>query len=199
MRTTAYLLLLSSAALLLTLLAGCDEGFAPTRACEPEPEPDTALAELTPLVFADAWTPTRREHDPLVEHRPATVICPGSAWGEEFGVFEVNTAGCNYLSVEQPLAAAIAVGDPLRVQLWWQTLFASEPAIGHVAVSIDDLVVWEIEVEIPGPADARALSFESPIAAEPGATVGLHVHNHGANSWTVAEFARVGSRGDDCE
>jgi hypothetical protein len=167
---------------LLTLVAGCDPDGPPV--CERD-------AELRPLVFAHAWTETAAADDPLVDHRSEPTICPHSAWGEELGVFEVSTGRCNYLSVEQPLLEPIAVGDPLRIQLWWQGLIAPEPAIGHLALLIDGELIWELEVEIPGLADARSIVFASPIAADRGASVIFHLHNHGANSWTLAELARL--------
>jgi hypothetical protein len=185
MRTTAYLLLLSSVFLILTLVSGCDPQ-API--CEHD-------AEVRKLVLAQDWTPTADADDPLAAHRPAAMSCPASAWGEELGVLEVSTGECNYLSVEQPLREAIAVGDRLRVQIWWQSLIAYEPAVGHLALLIDGEPIWDTQVTIPGAADARSIEFESPIAAEPGATVTFHLHNHGANNWTLAEFARL----DHCE
>src|SRR5690606_10438649 len=171
------------------LVSGCD--LDPPAICERHTEP-------RPLVFADDCTATAAADDPLADHRPEPVICPSSAWGEEFGVFEVSTGAGNYLSVEQPLAEPIAVGDSLRVQIWWQSLIASEPATGHLALLIDGQPIWEIEVAIPGASDARSITFASPIAAEPGATVTFHLHNHGANSWTLAELALLDS-GSACE
>jgi hypothetical protein len=185
MRTTAYLLLLSSVFLILTLLTGCD----------PQPTVCEHDAEVRPLVFAQDWSPSTTENDPLAGHRPPTTSCPSSAWGEELDVLEVSTGECNYLSIEQPLAEVIAVGDPLRVQVWWQSLIASEPATGHLALLIDGEPIVDMQVAIPGAAEARSIEFESPVAAEPGATVTFHLHNHGANNWTLAEFARL----DHCE
>lgn len=189
MRTTAYLFLISSALLILTLVSGCDP--EPISACVPDPEP-------RPLVFAQDWTATAIDEDPLADHRASTTICSTGAWGEELGALEVSTSKCNYLSVEQPLAEAIELGDPLRVQVWWQALIASEPATAHLALLIDGQPIWEEHVTIPGAAEARSISFASPIAAEPGAVVTFHLHNHGANSWTLAELVRI-EDGSDCE
>lgn len=186
MRTTAILLLLSSAAVLLTLLAACDPDSEVPHVCDRDGE-----SHREALVFAANWTPS--EHDPLADHRPDPTICPASAWGEEFGSLEVRTGECNYLSVEQPLASPIAVGDVLRVQVWWQSLIAIEPATAHLALLIDGELVWETEVEIPGASDAQSILVVSPIAAEADAVVTFHLHNHGANTWTLAEFARVGN------
>jgi hypothetical protein len=185
MRTTAYLFLISCAALVLTLIAACDPQL--------DDEGCDRFAErvITPLVFAEDWTATALDEDPLAEHQPAQTICPVSAWGDEFGTLEVSTGECNYLSVEQPLAEGIEIGDELRVQVWWQSLISSEPATGHLALLIDGELLWETHVAIPGASDARSIAFASPIAAEPGAIVTFHLHNHGANSWTLAELARV--------
>lgn len=189
MRTTAYLLLLSSLVLILTLASGCDPESIPR--CDRDPE-------ARPLVFASEWTATAIDDDPLLEHRSGTTICPASAWGEELGVLEVSTGACNYLSVEQPLAEALSIGDPLRLQVWWQALIASEPATAHLALLIDGQPIWDEHVAIPGAAQARSIDITSPIAAEPGAIVTFHLHNHGANSWTLAELVRIDD-GSTCE
>jgi hypothetical protein len=189
MRTTAILLLLSTTALILTLIAGCDPdapGVAEQVDVEPEPR-----GEPRSLIFAEDWTPSAIEDDPLAEHRPPQTICPASAWADEFGTFEVSTGACNYLSVEQPLAEPVAVGDELRVQVWWQSLISTEPATGHLALLIDGALVWETHVAIPGASDAKSIQFTSPVAAEPGAIVTFHLHNHGANTWTLADFATL--------
>jgi hypothetical protein len=203
MRRTAILVLLSSAVLALTLLGGCD--LAPSSEPEPEPDPDLdhcdrhaqVHGDALPLTHAEDWSPSAAPDDPLADHRPAELRCPSSGWGEEFGVLEVRTGECNYLSVEQALAEPLALGDALRVQVWWQSLIALEPAIGHLALLIDGELVWELEVAIPGGSDARSIRFASPIAAEAGATVTFHLHNHGANAWTLGEFAWLGPAEQD--
>jgi hypothetical protein len=187
MRATAILLLLSTAALLLTFATACDPADPIDTSTPP------LYAEPRPLVYAQDWTTTAPAEDPLTEHRPAETFCPPSAWAEEFGTLEVSTTTCNYFSVEQPLAEPIEIGDELRVQVWWQSLIATQPATGHLALLIDGTLVWEVHVEIPGASDARSIRFASPVAAEPGATVTFHLHNHGANSWTLAEFATLGA------
>lgn len=152
------------------------------------------------LVFAEHWQPLDDPAaDPLAAHRPELLVCPSGGWGEEFGALEVRTAQCNYLSVEQPLAAKLAVGDTLRLTVWWQNLIALEPATGHLALLIDGELLWELEVAIPGASDARTFEFPSPVAAEAGATVNFHLHNHGQNTWTLAELARVELAAPVCE
>ena len=100
-------------------------------------------AEPIDLFDPGAWLATPSELDPLADHRPDPVICPTAAYGLEFGVLEVDTGQCNYLSVSQPLAHAIAAGDRLRVTVWWQTLIADPPAEGHLALVVDEQLLWE--------------------------------------------------------
>jgi hypothetical protein len=170
-------------------------GLAVTLACDPEAleplacdEPDRSTVAWLPLAHADEWTESPAAADPLAEHRPDVVTCVG--WGAEFDALELSTATCNYASLEQPLAQSIARGDPLHIELWWSGLLAPEPATAHLALLVDDVPLWETEVEIPGPADARTIDFDSPITAEAGATLTFHLHNHGQNSWTLGAIER---------
>ena len=159
-------------------------------ACDEE---DAAATAAHPLVFAQAWTESPADHDPVPEHRPREVICPSSAFSDEFGVLEASTGSCNYFALEQPLAEDLARGDRLRVQVWWSGLLAPEPGEGHLALFVDGEALWEVYVPIPSPAQARSFEFRSPVAAEAGARVSLHLHNHGQNSWTLAAVERIDS------
>lgn len=170
---------------LLVLLGACDlDPVGEFETGESETDDDGGRTETVDLADPDAWLATSAELDPLANHRPDTVVCPTAAYGLEFGVLEVDTGQCNYLSVSQPLAHAIAPGDPLRVTVWWQTLIAGEPAEGHLALLVDDELLWETRVAIPGEADLEQIEFVSPIAAEAGDVLTFHLHNHGYNSWT---------------
>jgi hypothetical protein len=166
--------------LVLSSLLACD----PAASGDDDPEPDRN--EPIELAEPSRWLATPAELDPWVDHRPTTVVCPSAAYGLEFGVLEVDTGQCNYLSVTQTLTHPIALGDPLRVTLWWQTLIAEAPAEAHLALLVEGESLWEAHVEIPGPADLRQIEFVSPIAASPGAALTFHLHNHGYNSWTLA-------------
>ncbi len=173
-------------------------GLLSLLACDPDTgDGDTGsldeseLASPLDLTDPSAWLPTPAEFDPLADHRPEPVICPSSGYGLEFGVLEVDTGQCNYLSVSQPLAHAIAPDDLLRVTVWWQPLIAGEPAEGHLALLVDGELLWELHVEIPGEADLHQLEFPSPIAAEAGSVLTFHLHNHGYNSWTLGGLELV--------
>lgn len=144
-----------------------------------------------PLVRNDAWQPDVAEDDPLVEHRPAHVECE-HGWYPESGGIEIDTGACSYLSLQQPLLAPLEPGDPVHLQLWWQSLASVDPAEGHLAILVDGELLWEELVPIPGPAATRNLDFPSPLGAPAGATLTLHLHNHGYNTWHFHELSALG-------
>lgn len=165
---------LLAAALLLS--AACD-------ADEP-----AALDPDRPLVDVSLWTPTPAEDDPLVDHRPAAIDCPAAAWGPELGDLEIQTGVCNYLALSQPGLRAIARGEVVAVDLWHAELDAAEPATGHFALIVDDEAVAELEVEIPAAAAVHRVAWTATRSIPEGATIGLHLHNHGYNAWTIVDL-----------
>lgn len=164
---------MSPATLLLGLVA-----CAPEPAAEDSAEP-TSVELLDPL----ALTPVHAADDPLAAHRPDAVDCPAAAWGEEGGGFEVQTGVCNYAAFAQPLVAPPAKGDLIEISVWYDALDAAEPAMGHVAVLLDDRVVWEETIGIPAPSAALDAAVTLDFMPSTDARLGLHLHNHGYNSW----------------
>ncbi|TNE91683.1 MAG: hypothetical protein EP330_04315 [Deltaproteobacteria bacterium] len=138
-----------------------------------------------PLVDATLWRPTSDE--PL-DHRPERDDCPPAAWGAEDGAFEVQTGVCAYGAFAQPALIDVSERQALDVLLWHDDLDAPEPASAHVALWAGDAVLWEAMIAIPSAAESTALTVEldEPIAA--GDPVGLHLHNHGYNSWSLARI-----------
>ncbi len=162
-------------------------------ACTADGEPDLvapdASGEWIPLIDGDMWSETAPGADPLVAHRGTSIMCPESAWYPELGGVEVETTACAYLSLSQPLAHDVAQGDRLRLVAWWQLLVSIEPAEAHLALLIDDQMIWEEHLRIPGPADARDLELVAPADFPAGSTVVFHLHNHGFNSWMLNELS----------
>lgn len=143
----------------------------------------SAERDWTPLTDTAAWTAAEADEDPLFSHRPSRVDCEPPAWREEFGAIEVDTGACNYLSLRQPALAALARGDEIQLSAWWQTLAHVESATGHLAIFAGADLLWEEEIAIPGPADARALIVRAPADYPAGTPITLHLHNHGHNTW----------------
>lgn len=140
-------------------------------------------AEPVALLDPGGLIPVGADFDPLVDHRPSVIQCPVPAWGPEDGTFEVQTGVCNYAAFAQRMPLALRSGDELHIVVWHDRLDAPEPATGHVAVTLDDAVVWEAEVAIP--ATSSSLETRIRIEATPAsdARLGLHLHNHGYNTW----------------
>jgi len=127
--------------------------------------------------------PAPYEPEALAAHRPDEVDCPVATWGLEAGGLEVQTGACTYLALGQPVR--LSGGDLLDVVLWHDALDAAEPGEGHAALWLDDQILWEVTVPIPSPA-----GFHDAAVAVPhgGGMLGWHLHNHGYNSWTLAEL-----------
>lgn len=159
-------------------------------ACAASQPADSGAADAA-LVDPAAWVLDLDAADPLADHRPETVACSTASIDEEYGGVEIDTTACTYAQLQQPLRSALEAGEPLRVIAWHQALAALEPAEAHLALLVDDVVVWEQHVAIPGDAQAWDTTFDSPLSAEAGSRVLLHLHNHGANTWTLADFARA--------
>lgn len=167
-----------------------DDSSAPDTS--PDLPPDNSMAEWgdpLPLVSAEAWRMASAQDDPLEHERPPQVWCPSAAWGPEVGGLEIQTGTCNYLFATQPSLAAIEEGDAIDVVVFHYALDAAEPALGHVALLLDDEVVWEQHVEIPADANVLEARVVARRAWPAGATVGLHLHNHGYNAWTLLEVS----------
>lgn len=157
-------------------LVGCRPDDFNDDSAAPEPVTVTLLAPplLVPVPAAD---------DPLADHRPSSVDCPEAAWGPEGGGFEVQTGVCGYAAFDQPLAERPSKGNVLEITIWHDILDALEPAVGHVAVWLDDRVIWEETVTIPAASDQLDAQVVLDFTPSPGARLGLHLHNHGYNSW----------------
>lgn len=172
--------------LVLLALVGCgaDGSGGPSDSDSSDGSGGEAPAAVrVPLLDPEALAPVSADRDPLAEHRPAEPDCPPGAWGPEGGGFEVQTGACDYGAFDQPLPVAIAAGDVVEVVVWHDRLDAPEPATGHIAVWLGDRVLWSDEVLIPAPSGTLEASIQLEETPAPDARLGVHVRNHGFNSW----------------
>lgn len=168
-------------------LADEDEGSADDATDDGSDDDVPTWGEPVPLAVASAWALASAEDDPLASERPASVDCPVAAWGPEAAGLEIQTGACNYFFATQPSRAAIEPGDAIDVVTFHQGLDAPEPAEGHVAILVGDAVVWEAYVEIPADASVLEARVIAARAWPAGTPVGVHLHNHGYNAWTVLD------------
>ena len=141
------------------------------------------------LVTPEAWARSEGD-DPFVDEQPASVDCD-AGWGEEDGVFEVNTDACDYGVFVQGALASIEEGDVLELLLVHDALFADGPAEAHMAIAIGSQIVWSETRALPYAADVLRPSWVASAAQPVGAPVSFHVHNHGANSYRLVSLTRA--------
>ncbi|MEE2750759.1 MAG: hypothetical protein VX519_04970 [Myxococcota bacterium] len=154
---------------------------------EPELRPEVGLID------AEAWEVVEASEDPASD-RPEEVVCPEEGWSlETIGgepSLEVDTSLCNYIAMVQPLLHDLVVGDRVTGRIWHQYLSATEEAEAHLAYFLAGELVWEEWVPIPMDAGIVLPDFEIDVDAPAGTPLGLHLHNHGFNTWNVIDLNR---------
>lgn len=145
--------------------------------------------EFESLIDHALWEQAEADVDPLAGHRPTQIDCGIAGWYLENGYLEIDTNFCNYLALRQPSRAPIHEGAKLRLGFYHFDLVAPEQALAHVALLVDGQLLWEQEVEIPGPAMVYEHEFVAPHSAPAGAELVFHLHNHGQNTWTLQSIS----------
>lgn len=148
--------------------------------------PESPRTTPVHLVWPEMWV-SDPPADVMPLHAPDPVDC-GVGFANEIGLFEINTGLCNYGVFSQPLSDRIIAGERVELVFTHDDLIAPEPAVGHIAVAIEDRVIWETEVAIPKPYDIVQGEWIADAPIEAGTKVVLHLHNHGYNSWRVISF-----------
>lgn len=168
----------AAAVVLAPLLLACSDG--------PRPPGGVWSTLLEQAAWQSAWKQVPAAADPLASHRPPQVVC---AYERGYTVedldLELDTGACSYVALAQPVGYRLLAGDELRLVWWHYPLTATLPATAHAALLLDDEVLWQRDVPIPSPADLYDVTVPLPRELPPGAEVGLHLHNHGANQWRV--------------
>ena len=151
-----------------------------------EPYEEVVTLVRVPLVEAAAWDRTPKNRDSFLEHRPQEVDCEqGTGWLVEDDALEVRTEFCNYLSISQNSLLDLPAGTELEFALSHSALNFDAPALGHFAISVAGTTIWEVSVDIPSDSNIIKPTITLPIDVERGDPIGVHLHNHGDNAWTV--------------
>lgn len=156
--------------------------------------PGDSVLQGEPLLAPEAWVQGDPATDPL---DGLARDCPPSTWGAEGGRLEVQTGACAQAWLVQPLPVDLAPGDVLTVSSWHQGLDAAEAGEGHLALVIDGQLVWEVWAPIPSDPELFDGRFVAHRFVPAGADVGVHLHNHGYNSWSVGEVVRWRAQGSE--
>ncbi|MEZ4241324.1 MAG: hypothetical protein R3F59_35240 [Myxococcota bacterium] len=157
-------------------------------ACADE-DPVSLAPSAAALAAPEDWAPVA--DDPLPDAPPADRDCPAATWGPEAGALEVQTGACAWFAAAQPAKVALHVGDTVEATVWHGDLDAAAPGEGHVALWVGDAVLWETWVPIPHDAAVYPVSVTVDRDWPAGTPVGVHLHNHGFNSWSVDAVWRV--------
>lgn len=182
--------------LLLSPALACGDSAAQDEATGTSETEASGDGEFGSLIDHEAWQILAADGDPLADHRPETIDCGLAGWYVEVSEpdtskLEVDTNFCNYLAVGQPSLVALEQGQIVELIFYHFDLVAPEPALAHVAILIDDQVLWEQEIAIPGDATVFQEEFASPISAELGSQVVFHLHNHGQNTWVLQDLIAI--------
>jgi hypothetical protein len=145
--------------------------------------------EMESVVDMPAWEVVPAADDPFAAHRPDTVTCPAEDRVAEGTWFEVDTGGCNYLTVQQPSLRPFEAGTEAQLGLLHFDLTAAEDYVAHVAFMVGDQLLWELEKTVkagePEPTEAFDEQVGLDFSAPAGTPVYFHLHNHGYNTWNL--------------
>jgi hypothetical protein len=139
------------------------------------------------IADVEGWSVDEGVEDPFGP-RPSGTVCE-AGFGEEGGLFEVDTGICTWGTFVQASAWPVRAGDELELVLVHDTLSSEdEGAVSVVGAAIADRIVWTEEIPIPSPNGFLRPTFDSPVDAPAGTPLRLHVHNHGVNNYRFVDF-----------
>ncbi len=148
-----------------------------------------SVLQWEPLITGEGWEVTPPSFDPYTAQRQERVLCAVSDYGQEYGGIEVSTQRCGYITLQQPLLTSIVEGDLISLEIWHSLLVSDEESEGVVEISLRGAPLWSETLLIPSPPYSWSIKLESPISAERGELLLFHIHNHGANSYTLHSLA----------
>ena len=148
---------------------------------------DVVPGERAALVDVAAWVKTEPDDDRFGPV-PADASCE-LGFGEEDGLFEVDTELCNWGTFEQPSLVSVRAGDQLELVMVHDALYSEEAgATAVLGLSLGEDIVWTTEIPIPSEAGFLRPIIVAPADAPAGTPVRFHVHNHGVNSYRFVEL-----------
>ncbi len=198
--TLSILCVLGFGLWLISTLKGCSSdlcinGVCPEKSVEStsqdaSTQPEEAQDGLAPrkpaaqLIDNAQWKLVPESKDPFIKYKKSASKCEEAQGRKvEDGVLEIDTDFCNYITLEQPTLTEIRSGELVEFVMWHLELYAQTPGTGYVALMINEEMVWEKSIGIPGKAQYYEPTWSPKTPIPKGAQVVLHLHNHGANTW----------------
>lgn len=129
--------------------------------------------------------------DPFAARRPRVAGCSMTAvrpLPTDTSQVEIELASCRlrYASVSQATRCAGRAGDTVSFALHHLKLVgvSGETAEAYVALAVEGTVLWEARLPIPSEEMVHPVQLTLPTDLAAGATMVLHVDNHGENSYS---------------
>ncbi len=166
---------------------GADSSTGPAATADETAEPPRERASM---IDHELWERVEMPEDPIAAHRPDDVSCGVDGAFVEVTGYEVDTSLCNYLAAWQPSLVEVRAGDRISISAFHDGLSSVDAATGHFAVLLGGEILWDQVIPIPPipesvPATPFSAELEVDVDLPAGTPVGLHVHNHGFNTWKL--------------
>jgi hypothetical protein len=149
------------------------------------------------------------ETDPFAYMKPAETFCDPRAYAMEIlgglETFEVDSLGCNYLTVSQPSRLSIRAGDKLYLRLVHFPITAPIGTEAYMGIQIGNRLIWDVTIPLPANTSINNpipytlyLNGENGVPAEipvdfdapAGTPIYFHFQNHGENTYNVVNINR---------
>jgi hypothetical protein len=163
----------------LALLGGCASD-------QTESEPDL---EFQTLVALGAWSAVARDADRFITDLDAAPACVGPGFRVEQQWLEIDTAECNWVTLEAAARYEVKRGQELRVTVSHFDLNAPSAAEGVAELAFGGCATWKKVVMIPSAAAVYTETFASPCEVAAQGRVYFHLHNHGQNNWQLQDLS----------
>jgi len=144
--------------------------------------------ETGPLVAMEAFELLPFSEDPIPDRPDDAVPCPRRATAIEAGALELDSTVCDWITVQAPALIKVREGQDLELFFFHAALAAPEPTEAVMEVRLGDEVIWRQVDPVPSSDAFYDQAIPSPVALSPGDPVIVHVHNHGANTYTLAHL-----------
>ena len=144
---------------------------------------DSGLGATQSVLEPEGWAPATG----ATPFGAPPEACPATAYGVEYGFFEVETDLCAFAVFTQPLPAAVAAGTPVEFVSWHLDLWALEATTATVVLQIGEERIYEDSFAVPGPEDVASISATVAGDHPAGTPAWWHVSNHGYNSYRLGD------------
>jgi hypothetical protein len=157
--------------------------------CSSLPCLETAWQHIADVTLPGSFfLPARDPFSPL---QPSGAFCDPSAVAYELiggePSLQINTQGCNYVTLWQPTLTDLRAGDEIYLRVWHFSLTAPAPGTAYLAIQLGDQVVWSTELPIPSEGGLIADQVVAPADAPAGTPIYFHLQNHGENSYNLIQ------------